>query len=182
MLSICQHIFLTIKMKRNLEQYHKSVDKSQPNCLALKEILIYSSTVSGIDLQRSSCSEKHFILYSSKPKRVKRFRVGKNISQGTDYGRTERKQPSRPKIQSHSQIFRYGQSIFCLPHRPNFSDIFDLCLHWVSVVRVLTPSSPCCLLHQLGFTYVLSQLLGQPVIPLSQLHFLETFYKFQSMI
>ena len=42
---------------------------------------------------------------------------------------------ARPKIHSHSQIFRYGQSIFCLPHRPNFSDIFDLCLHWVSVVR-----------------------------------------------
>ena len=31
-----------------------------------------------------------------------------------------------PKIHSHSQIFMYGQSIFCLPHRPNFSDIFDL--------------------------------------------------------
>ena len=45
---------------------------------------------------------------------------------------------ARPKIHSLSQIFRYGQSIFCLPHRPNFSDIFDLCLHWVSVVRVLT--------------------------------------------
>ena len=41
----------------------------------------------------------------------------------------------RPKIHSQSQIFRYGGSIFCLPHRPNFSDIFDLCLHWVSVVR-----------------------------------------------
>ena len=40
----------------------------------------------------------------------------------------------RPKIHSHSQIFRYGQRIFCLPHRPNFSDIFDLCFHWVSVV------------------------------------------------
>ena len=45
---------------------------------------------------------------------------------------------ARPKIQSQSQIFRYGGSIFCLPHRPNFSDIFDLCLHWVSVVRVLS--------------------------------------------
>ena len=45
---------------------------------------------------------------------------------------------ARPKIQSQSQIFRYGQSIFCLPHRPNFSDIFDLCLHWVSVVRAST--------------------------------------------
>jgi len=44
---------------------------------------------------------------------------------------------ARPKIQSQSQIFRYGQSIFCLPHRPNFSVIFDLCIHWVSVVRVL---------------------------------------------
>ena len=43
---------------------------------------------------------------------------------------------ARPKIPSHSQIFRYGQRIFCLPHWPNFSDIFDLCLHWVSVVRV----------------------------------------------
>ena len=42
---------------------------------------------------------------------------------------------AQPKIHSHSQIFRYGESIFCLPHRPNFSDIFDLCLHWVSVVR-----------------------------------------------
>ena len=36
------------------------------------------------------------------------------------------------KIHSHSQIFRYGRSIFCLPHRPKFS---DLCLYWVSVVR-----------------------------------------------
>ena len=44
---------------------------------------------------------------------------------------------ARPKIHSHSQIFRYGRSIFCLPHRPNFSDNFDLCLHWVSVVRAL---------------------------------------------
>ena len=42
---------------------------------------------------------------------------------------------ARPKIHSHSQIFRYGRSIFCLPHRPKFSDFFDLRLHWVSVVR-----------------------------------------------
>ena len=42
---------------------------------------------------------------------------------------------ARPKIHSHSQIFRYGRSIFFLPQRPNFSDIFDLCLHWVSVVH-----------------------------------------------
>ena len=42
---------------------------------------------------------------------------------------------ARPKIHSQSQIFGYGWSIFCLPHRPKFSDFFDLCLHWVSVVR-----------------------------------------------
>ena len=42
-----------------------------------------------------------------------------------------------PKINSQSQIFRYGRSIFCLPHWPKFSDFFDLCLHWVSVVRGL---------------------------------------------
>ena len=39
------------------------------------------------------------------------------------------------EIHSHSQIFRHGRSIFCLPHRSKFSDFFDLCLHWVSVVR-----------------------------------------------
>ena len=38
-----------------------------------------------------------------------------------------------PKIQSQSQIFKCSWSIFCLPHQPNFSDIF-LFLHWVSVV------------------------------------------------
>ena len=47
---------------------------------------------------------------------------------------------ARPKIHSHSQIFRYGRSIFCLPHRPDFSDIFDLCHHRVSVVHEHTPS------------------------------------------
>ena len=40
---------------------------------------------------------------------------------------------ARTKIQSHSQIFRYGRSIFCLPHWPKFSDYFDLCLQWVFV-------------------------------------------------
>ena len=43
---------------------------------------------------------------------------------------------ARPKIHSHSQFFRYGRSIFCLPYLPNFSDIYDLCLHWVSVVHI----------------------------------------------
>ena len=45
---------------------------------------------------------------------------------------------ARPKIHSHSQIFRYGRSIFCLPHQPKFSDFFDLCFHRVSVVRDCT--------------------------------------------
>ena len=40
------------------------------------------------------------------------------------------------KIQSQSQIFRYGQSIFCLPHRPIFSDFIALWLHWVSSDQV----------------------------------------------
>ena len=44
---------------------------------------------------------------------------------------------ARPKINSQSQNFRYGCSIICLPHRPKFSDFFDLCLHWVSIVRGL---------------------------------------------
>ena len=43
---------------------------------------------------------------------------------------------ARPKIKSQSQILRYGRSIFCLPHRPNFSDLLELCLYWVSVVCV----------------------------------------------
>ena len=42
---------------------------------------------------------------------------------------------TRPKIHYPSQIFRYRQSLFCLPHGLKFSDVFDLCLHWVSVVR-----------------------------------------------
>ena len=41
---------------------------------------------------------------------------------------------ARPKIHYHSQFFKYGWSIFCQTHWPIFSDIFDLCLHWVPVV------------------------------------------------
>ena len=41
----------------------------------------------------------------------------------------------QPKIKSQSQIYSHGQSIICLPHGPKFSGFFDLCLHWVSVVR-----------------------------------------------
>ena len=54
----------------------------------------------------------------------------------TDYGRPVRKLPSLHgrNQNSHSQIFRYNQNIFCLPHRPKFSYFFYLCLHGVSVV------------------------------------------------
>ena len=40
-----------------------------------------------------------------------------------------------PKIQSQSQIVKYGRSIFCLPYRPKLSDFFDLCLHCSSCVE-----------------------------------------------
>ena len=43
---------------------------------------------------------------------------------------------ARLKINSHSQIFRYGQRIFCLPRQPKFSDFLDLYLHWISIVCV----------------------------------------------
>ena len=42
-------------------------------------------------------------------------------------------------IKSQSQIFRYDRGIFCLPHWPKFSDLFDLCLHWVFLVRADFP-------------------------------------------
>jgi hypothetical protein len=59
--------------------------------------------------------------------------------------REEKAFTAQPKIQS--QIFRYDRSIFCLPHQPNFSDIFDLCLHWVSIVCGRETSSwTCCLI------------------------------------
>ena len=44
---------------------------------------------------------------------------------------------ARPKINSHSQIFRYGRSIFYLPYLPKFTDFIDLCLHWVCWVSVV---------------------------------------------
>ena len=61
-----------------------------------------------------------------------------SLNHGLRTPREEMAFTARPKIHSHSQIFRYGGSIFCLPHQPNFSDIFDFCLHWVSVVGART--------------------------------------------
>jgi hypothetical protein len=63
----------------------------------------------------------------------KRLQKVITIINPTDYGHPVRKSPSL-KIHSNSQIFRYGRSMFCCPHRPKFSYFFDLCLHWVSVV------------------------------------------------
>ena len=34
--------------------------------------------------------------------------------------------------------FWYDRSIFRLPHQPKFSDIFELCLHWVSEVCAIS--------------------------------------------
>ena len=51
---------------------------------------------------------------------------------------------ARPKIQSKSQIFRYGRSALRRPHQPNFSDSFELCLHWVSVVRAIDHARAHC--------------------------------------
>ena len=56
-------------------------------------------------------------------------------------------------------IFMYGRSIFFLPHRPNFSDIFDLCLHkgvrspWLWSSSVWPWSSP---LAQVGISVCVS--------------------------
>ena len=68
-----------------------------------------------------------------------RFQVFSNeCKHGLRTPREEIAFTARPKIHSHSQIFRYGGSIFCLPHRPEFSGFFAFCLHWVSVVRAPT--------------------------------------------
>ena len=76
---------------------------------------------------------------------------------------------ARPKIQSQSQIFRYGRSIFCLPHWPKFSDFFDFCLHWVSVVPVM-------------IYYYMYLFLKMKVFNYSELHFAEvTFFKIHTL-
>ena len=39
------------------------------------------------------------------------------------------------KFNPNPKFLGTAEAYFCLPHRPNFSDIFDLCRHRVSVVR-----------------------------------------------
>ena len=41
-------------------------------------------------------------------------------------------------------VYVYSQSISYLPHLPKFSDFFDLCLHWMSVLR--SPCVPRCII------------------------------------
>ena len=94
---------------------------------------------SDFDKNRSNpCSIKRPSITAC-PLRLSGLPVVMDLNIGGGHGlRTPREEiafTARPKIQSKSQIFRYCGSISCLPHRPNFSDIFDLCLHWVSVVR-----------------------------------------------
>ena len=65
------------------------------------------------------------------------FSIVKRGSHGLRTPRDKIAFTARPKIQSQSQIFRYGRSIFFLPHRPNFSDIFDLCLRPQFVLQLI---------------------------------------------
>ena len=53
---------------------------------------------------------------------------------------------AQPKINSHSQSFRYGRSIFCLSATSAQIFRFLWFLHWVSVVRGLydCSGSQCC--------------------------------------
>ena len=56
----------------------------------------------------------------------------------TDYGRPVRKSPSLHgrKSTPTPKFLSTAEAYFVCHIRPIFSDIFDLCLHWVSVVRV----------------------------------------------
>ena len=53
--------------------------------------------------------------------------------------------------------FRHFRSIFCLPLMSTFSDFFDLCLHWLSIVRETE--------HEIWPAYSLHFDLSRPVVP-----------------
>ena len=42
---------------------------------------------------------------------------------------------AQPKFTLTPKFLGTAEAFVCLPHWPKFSDFFDLCLHWVSVVR-----------------------------------------------
>ena len=98
---------------------------------------------------------------------------------------------ARRKIQSQSQIFKYGRSIFCLPHQPKFTDFFDLFLHWVSVVRAPIHSvtvsrfylllAPCfCQRFVLTTLWIEKRTLAMYIFQLSSTfeNFIEVFWRY----
>ena len=124
--------------------------------------------------------------------RIRLRKVKRKYHNADNHGlRTPREEiafSARPKIHSHSQIFSYGGIIFCLPHRPNFSDIFDLCLHWVSVVRgqqngksnvthctILKTILKISLFHQKQLLKYVSKYLGKQEILLFFIYFISKF-------
>ena len=58
----------------------------------------------------------------------------------TKYGRLVRKSSSLHgrKSNPNPKFIGTAEAYFCLPHRPKIAGYFDLCLHWVSVVRAYT--------------------------------------------
>ena len=107
-----------------------------PIYLYLKFELFSKSTLFQLFKTKTCCNELDFFSQFKLD-----FSTCFSLKQGLRTPREEIAFTARPKIHSHAQIFRYGRSIFCLPHRLQFSDILDLCLHWVSVVRGLKDSS-----------------------------------------
>ena len=57
-----------------------------------------------------------------------------NLQHGLRTPREEVAFTARPKIHSHSQIFKYGRNIFCLPHRPKFHWVFVVCAMYKAFV------------------------------------------------
>ena len=60
-----------------------------------------------------------------------------------------------PKIHSHSQIFRYGRNIFCLPHRANFQ--ISLIYAFICPIHVVTFT----LISNLATDYTLQMFTGK---------------------
>ena len=72
-------------------------------------------------LNKTSFQRKKFTLFT------KPFIVSHILRHGLQTPGKDIAFTAKLKINSHSPIFRYDQSIFCLPHRPKFSDFVDLC-------------------------------------------------------
>ena len=83
---------------------------------------------------------------------------------------------AQPKINSQSKIFRYSRSMFCLPHRPKFSDFFDLCFHWVSVVRDKNHQG-----QYIHFLFLLEKLLQETLMKFFDITNLNRHYVWEQM-